>query len=105
MDIDNTENVNTLNENSDEYYSDEYNSEEEESKYLREILKNKKNDDNDIDIDEILIKNKKNTILKTVNKKHIKPKNIISDIFKNEENTNLKHKYYFKPRLPPIFKD
>ena len=96
-------------------YEDEYNSEEEEAEYLREILKNKKHDE-DLDIiDDILMKNKKkdnkdnkdNKDIKDIKDKKNKAfsKSLNSEIFKKDINNESRHKYYFKPRLPVIYKN
>jgi hypothetical protein len=90
----------------------EYDSEEEEAEYLREILKNKKVDEDLDNLDNILIKSNKNVknvkaIKNTKVIKNDKLININSEIFKKDiqlENNNSKHKYYFKPKLPPIYK-
>jgi hypothetical protein len=91
---------------------EEYDSDLEEAEYLKEILRNKRNMENinnidDIDnIDDILIKSKNKPQVKSTNNKIKKNVNIISDIFKNNQNTNTtNHKYYFKPKLPPIYKN
>jgi hypothetical protein len=109
------DNNNQLNNSDDNYENDsEYNSEDEETEYLREILKNKKIDEDLDNLDNILVKNTKNIkndkpVKNNKPVKNDKPVkiNINSEIFKKDiqlENNNSKHKYYFKPRLPPIHK-
>jgi hypothetical protein len=96
---------------------DEYNSEEEEAEYLREILKNKKVEEDLDNIDDILMKNKKdnkkikdnkdskdNKDIKNNNKNKAFSKSLNSEIFKKDINES-RHKYYFKPRLPSIYKN
>jgi hypothetical protein len=95
------------NENEPEVSSD-YDSEEEETQYLRDILKNKKMEDSDSDNDNNqrlnqVKKNKNKNKSKNINVKN-KPKDITKEFFININNVQNKHKYCFRPRLPPIFK-
>jgi hypothetical protein len=91
--------------------SSEYDSEEEEAQYLRDILKNKKVEDSDSDIDidnnqklNQVKKNKNKNINVNINIKN-KPKDITKEVFKNSVNdVQNKHKYYFRPKLPSIYK-
>lgn len=92
---------------------DEYNSEDEEAEYLREILKNKKVEEDLDNIDDILMKNKKDSKkIKDTKKDNNDKKNKVfsqslnSEIFKKDISINeSRHKYYFKPRLPSIYKN
>lgn len=84
---------------------------DEDDEYVKEILKNKIIDYNSDDYDNLSNnknnKNNKNT-KNSKNSKNIKNNKNINDItkeiFKKNINNNNKHKYFFSPKLPPLFK-